>query len=466
MAPLTLDSSILVFGGGGTIGSSTALHLARKGYRNVRVLDVYPIPSAQSAGNDLNKIMGTSLRNPVDKQLSREANDMWTNDPTFSPYFHRTGRLDCCGSPEGVEDLRKTIEKLNDAGLGHTAEWLDNEEEIAQRVPWLAGNEMPGWKGIFFADGGWLAAAKAINSVGQELAQLGVKFSFGESGAFERLLLSDDGSTCVGAVAKDGTEYRADRVILAAGAWSPVLVDLEDQCCSKAWVYAHMQLTPEEVEQYKGCPVVYNEDLGFFFEPNEFGVIKVCDEFPGFCRYKMHQPFGAPAPKPVSVPRSHAKHPTDTYPDASEVTIRKAISAFLPRFKDKDLFNRSLCWCTDTADANLLITEDPRWKNLILATGDSGHSFKLLPIIGKHVVELLEGTLQEDMRQAWRWRPGSGDARQSTRAAPAKDLSELPGWKHDSEKTETKHESGTETAQTASAANVLEPSGASCCTVL
>ena len=87
----------------------------------------------------------------------------------------------------------------------------------------------------------------------------------------------------------------------------------------------------------------------------------------------MHQPFGAPAPKPVSVPRSHAKHPTDTYPDASEVTIRKAISAFLPRFKDKDLFNRSLCWCTDTADANLLITEDPRWKNLILATGDSGY---------------------------------------------------------------------------------------------
>jgi sarcosine oxidase / L-pipecolate oxidase len=92
-APLTLDSSILVVGGGGTLGSSTALHLARKGYRNIQVLDTYPIPSAQSAGNDLNKIEGTSLRNPVDFQLSKEAAWMWRNDNTFKPYFHRTGRV-------------------------------------------------------------------------------------------------------------------------------------------------------------------------------------------------------------------------------------------------------------------------------------------------------------------------------------------------------------------------------------
>jgi sarcosine oxidase/L-pipecolate oxidase len=92
----------------------------------------------------------------------------------------------------------------------------------------------------------------------------------------------------------------------------------------------------------------------------------------GFTRFKQHQPFGADAPKRISVPRSHAKHPTDTIPDASEVSIRKAIAAFLPRFNDKELFNKALCWCTDTADAALLICEHPKWKNFILATGDSG----------------------------------------------------------------------------------------------
>lgn len=103
------------------------------------------------------------------------------------------------------------------------------------------------------------------------------------------------------------------------------------------------------------------------------GIIKVCDEFPGWSRFKMCQPFGASEPKMVSVPRSHAENPTDTYPDASEKTIRKAIERFLPGLKDKPIVNRAMCWCTDTADANLLICEHPRWKNLILATGDSGY---------------------------------------------------------------------------------------------
>lgn len=60
---------------------------------------------------------------------------------------------------------------------------------------------------------------------------------------------------------------------MAGGAWSPALVDLEGQCCSKAWVYAHIQLSKEEAAEYKGVPVVYNGDIGFFFEPNEYVTI-------------------------------------------------------------------------------------------------------------------------------------------------------------------------------------------------
>lgn len=53
------------------------------------------------------------------------------------------------------------------------------------------------------------------------------------AGSFKRPLFADDGTTCIGIETEDGTRYLGEKVVLAAGAWSPTLVDLEDQCCSK-----------------------------------------------------------------------------------------------------------------------------------------------------------------------------------------------------------------------------------------
>lgn len=54
--PTRKDAAIVIVGGAGTIGSSTALHLARRGYTNIRVLDMFQPPSLNSAGNDMNKV--------------------------------------------------------------------------------------------------------------------------------------------------------------------------------------------------------------------------------------------------------------------------------------------------------------------------------------------------------------------------------------------------------------------------
>lgn len=95
MATSRKSTKVIVVGGGGTMGASTALHLLRSGYTpgNITVLDTYPIPSAQSAGHDLNKIMSIRIRNDVDLQLSFEARDMWRDDELFKPFFHNTGMV-------------------------------------------------------------------------------------------------------------------------------------------------------------------------------------------------------------------------------------------------------------------------------------------------------------------------------------------------------------------------------------
>lgn len=67
------------------------------------------------------------------------------------------------------------------------------------------------------------------------------------AGTFKQPLFAADGTTCIGIETADGTKYFADKVVLAAGAWSPTLVDLEDQCVSK--------VNQEEQRMSKAQPV-------------------------------------------------------------------------------------------------------------------------------------------------------------------------------------------------------------------
>lgn len=139
----------------------------------------------------------------------------------------------------------------------------------------------------------------------------------------------------------------------------------------QCWVLAHIQLTPEEVKKYKSMPVIYDQQLGFFFEASQDGKMKLCNvspfsspildlgvlslmllsfshtqEFPGYTRIiDNFKPFGATKPGPLSVPRSHAIHPSDTMPEEGLDDIKRLIKTLLPELVGRPLIDAKMCWC-------------------------------------------------------------------------------------------------------------------------
>lgn len=69
---IPLDSRIVIVGAG-TFGLSTGLELLRKGYKTVTLVDPYPPPSPLSAGNDVNKIVQSTVDNKFLSELALEA---------------------------------------------------------------------------------------------------------------------------------------------------------------------------------------------------------------------------------------------------------------------------------------------------------------------------------------------------------------------------------------------------------
>lgn len=202
----------------------------------------------------------------------------------------------------------------------------------------------------------------------------------------------------VGIKVASGKVLVAKQYILCTGAASPgLLPELSTQLWSKCWTLAHIELTPEEVEDYRGMPVVDNHELGFFFEPDpKSRWIKICNATQGY-EYKTATNESGVS---YSVPRYASDHPEDGIPKEAERDIRKFIASVMPQFSDRPLRGSRICWCTDTADQHFLISTHNKYPNLLLGTGDSGHGFKFLPTIGSYIADAMEGK-ERGVRKEW-----------------------------------------------------------------
>ncbi|CCH41315.1 hypothetical protein BN7_854 [Wickerhamomyces ciferrii] len=410
------DSKIIIVGGG-TFGLSTALWLLRKNYKNVTVLDPFPVPSEISAGNDVNKLIQSSYINKFHDELSKESLKLWQTDPVFIKNYHETGILYSSSSEKAYQGLLEKNKRQIEYGR-EPFKTVTSKEDYQEIIPALTG-DLKGWKGLLQPDEcGWAHARDSLISAGEEIIKLGGKIKIGEVNE----LIKEKGSI-KGVKTKQGDVYYGDKIIISAGASSINVLSFQDQLFAKSWAYAHIKLSQEEADSLRGIPVLINSDLGFFFEPDSNNELKISNEQPGYTHFVDGK----------DNPESSVPIAKDQIPYEAEVAIRDILRATLPQYADREFVKKRICWCTDTADRFFLIDEHPDYDgSLVLATGDSGHAFKFMPVIGKYISELVikgKANVDRETYDHWRWRPEV--TREDTRIGgdgKRRDIGEFKRW--------------------------------------
>ncbi|KAH7883202.1 FAD dependent oxidoreductase [Phlebopus sp. FC_14] len=413
LVPPTYQIKFLIIGAG-TFGLSTALHLLQRGYKDVTVLDrAQELPAKDAASTDINKIVRSSYADKFYTELAREAITEW-HKHVWEGCYHACGTLST-----GNEYMQKAYD--NDFQNGANVALLPTAESIRNAFPSSlhsdtdSGNDLigdfTGYTGYFNNDGGWAEAERAVSILFRLVRKEGGVVVPGKE--VVDLLRNTSGCT-EGVRCKDGTVYSADRVIVASGAWTasafPAL-ELDKRCLATGQTVATVQLTSEEAEQYRQCPVVLNFRTGFYvFPPTSDNIIKFAIHAAGHTHTVVSSatpvtPSDASAastssstvPRKVSTPRTILSHPTSSdglrVPRSALALLREHLRTVYPALANMAWSGTRMCWYTDSPDGDWVIGPYPGDPGLFLATSGSGHAFKFLPNIGRLVADALEGKL-------------------------------------------------------------------------
>ena len=330
----------------------------------------------------------------------------WQSDPLYKPHYRETGFLNVASS--NASQVTKTVVtkylasiKAHPAFNGLVCN-INGAADVKSVVPSFSG-PTEGWSGYFNKMAGYSHSANALRAVYEACVKLGVQFVLGsDKGEVTGLVYASGpfGEVCVGTKTRSGKIYRAEKVILALGASvGTLLPQIGSQITGSCWGVVHIQLTPEEAAQLRGIPVTNVLDLAFFFEPDQAtNKLKFCHMGGGFTNF-------AGSRDGLSLPYPRLAD-SDFVPLEDENYVRRLLREVFPQFADRPLIDAHLCWFADTADSDYILDFVPGTNSsLAVLSGDSGHGFKMLPIIGDFVADLLRSGSQDNPK--WRWKEAS-----------------------------------------------------------
>uniref|UniRef100_A0A093VUC8 L-pipecolate oxidase n=1 Tax=Talaromyces marneffei PM1 TaxID=1077442 RepID=A0A093VUC8_TALMA len=417
-----LPDRILIVGGG-VFGLSTALSLSeRHPNKKITLIEASPtIPNPHGSSVDTSRIIRADYSSPAYAKLAADGIKKWRCTEWGQEGRYTENGLALIyteGNPDSETYTKKSYENvkklLEEEGEGpeSVAEkivYLSDKAALEKVVPrYTAGMDISG--GYLNRGSGWGDAEAGVRFAKQKLDEMAkVDFKYGE---VERLIFEETTSTSqrkvTGVVLKhavDGTisAITADLVILATGAATGKLVDLRGIVDATGQVLAYIQITDEEQAQLANMPTILSFSTGMFIIPPRNNLLKIARHAYGYLN-----PSDVPIPGTTTTSSSQTMRislPVHDLPIPAEGerACRQALREMLPSFAERPFARTRICWYSDTPTGDFLITYHPSHPNLFLATGGSGHGYKFFPVLGDQIVDALEGRLDAELQQLWKW---------------------------------------------------------------
>jgi sarcosine oxidase len=351
---------VIVIGVGG-MGSATLFHLARR-RKKVLGLEQFDVPHQLGSSHGVNRIIRLAYaEHPSYVPLLRRAYELWREleHGTGERLLVVTGGIDA--GPEDGTLVSGSVRSCHEHGIPHE---LLSAAAVRRRFPGYRLGR--GMVAVYQADAGFVMAERSIVAHANAALERGAEIH-----GRERVLGWTVGRGGV-QVRTDRGRYEAERLVLAAGAWTGKLARaLAPTAKPERQVLLWTQ--PRRPEWFRvGAFPVFNMEApeGRFYGFPVHGI-------PGFKIGKYHHREQRVDPDTI-----------DRGCDArDEAVVRAGIKRYFPD-ADGPTLSMTTCMFTNTPDEHFILDVHPDAKQVVIAAGFSGHGFKFCSVVGEIMADL------------------------------------------------------------------------------
>lgn len=354
--------------GAGVFGAWTAYQLRRTGKRVILIDAHGPGNSRSSSGGESRIIRMGYGRDEIYTRSAWRSLQLWQElfAHTDEPLFHQTGVLWLAheDDPYPVQ----SAETLTKIGIPH--ERLTTAE-VNWRYPQL-GLEGIAWA-LIEPESGVLVARSAVQTVVAEAIRNGVEYLqdavSGKGHAPDKRATNLDHITTT-----SGQRISAGHFVFACGPWLPKIFP---------------DLLADRIHPSR-------QEVFFFGTPGGRSLAPTA--LPTWIDFK-DEAYGLPDLEGRGIKIAIDRHGPPFDPDSGNrlvtneglAEVRRCLARRLPELKDAPVTETRVCQYENTSNGDFLIDLHPRFDNVWLVGGGSGHGFKHGPVVGEYVSARVEG---------------------------------------------------------------------------